>query len=427
MRAAQFAKSEPQGPSYLIASREVLEEKVEPVQIVKKHWKPAAPAGLSPDSVIEIAEALISARNPCVITSYLGREPKAVSELVTLAESLGIAVLEALPGYLNFPHNHDLYMGNHWSEGLKDGTLDSADVVLVLDCDVPWIKGVFRPPQDAKVYHIDTDALKTQMSLFHLPTELSCSVNPYVALQQLNTYIAGQKLSLYSSEIKQRIANLKTRHDAYIQRNTSLEILPTNNDVITPHYVLSRLRHLTPSDTMFLSEGISNYRPVADVLGCTEPGTYFTSGATALGWHGGAAIGAKLANPSKTVVAITGDGSFLFSIPSTVHWMSRRYEAPFLTVILNNRGWKSPMLSAMAVHKDGWSSQMSTDDLFVTFDPPPNHAGVAVAAGAGWGATVMQASEVDEAIKKGLETVKNGRSAVLDIYLPKIVTGDRVG
>ena len=93
MRAAQFAKSEPQGPTYLMASREVFEEKVEPVQIVKKHWQPIAAAGLSPDSTEEIAEALISAKSPCVITSYVGRQPEAVSELVTLAESLGIAVL----------------------------------------------------------------------------------------------------------------------------------------------------------------------------------------------------------------------------------------------------------------------------------------------------------------------------------------------
>lgn len=318
-------------------------------------------------------------------------------------------------------------MGNHWSEGLKDGTLEKADVVLILDCDVPWVKATFSAPVDAKVYHIDTDALKIQMSLFHLPAELSCSANGRVALQQLNAYIANAKLSAQASAIQQRIATFKTRHDAYIKRITSLEAYPPNDDIITPHYLISRVRDLSPPDTIYLSEGISNYRPITDVLRCNEPGTYFTSGATALGWNGGGSIGAKLAHPTKTVVNLTGDGSFLFSIPSTVHWMSRKYEAPFLTVIFNNRGWKSPMLSAMACHKDGWSSKMSTDELHITFDPPPDHAGVAVAAGAGWGATVKKVSEVEAAIVKGLETVKNGRSAVLDVWLPKIVTGDRVG
>ena len=318
-------------------------------------------------------------------------------------------------------------MGNHWSEDLKDGTLDSADVVLILDCDVPWIKGVFKAQETAKVYHIDCDALKIQMSLFHLPTELSCQANTRVALQQLNSYIKGTNSFVNTSAIQSRISTLKTRHEAYIKHITSLEASPEIDDIITPHYVLSRLRDLTPPNTLFLSEGISNYRPVADVLRLNEPGTYFTSGATSLGWHGGAALGAKLANPSKTVVAVTGDGSFLFSIPSTVHWMARKYEAPFLTVILNNRGWKSPMLSAIACHRDGYASQVSSDDLHITFDPPPDHALIAVAAGAGFGATVKKVSEIDQAIRKSLETVNDGRAAVLDVWLPKFKTGDLVG
>lgn len=108
--------------------------------------------------------------------------------------------------------------------------------------------------------------------------------------------------------------------------------------------------------------------------------------------------------------------------------MSRRYDAPFLTIIFNNRGWKSPMLSNLAVHPNGISSKVaSIDDLHVSFDPTVDHAGVAVAAGAGFGVTVKSASEVKAAILKGLETVRNGRSAVLDIWLPKVEVGDRVG
>jgi len=204
--------------------------------------------------------------------------------------------------------------------------------------------------------------------------------------------------------------------------------LPGNDDIITSHYVLSLLRDLTPPNTLFLSEAISNYRPVADVLHRNEPGTYFTSGPTAaLGWYGGAALGAKLANPSKTAVAVTGDGSFPFSLPSTVPWMARKYEAPFLTVILNNRAWKSPMLSAMAWHRDWYTSQVSSDDLHVTFDPPLDHAQVAVAAGARFGVTVKKVSEIDHAMRKGLETINNGRVAVLDVWLPKFKPVDRVG
>lgn len=329
---------------------------------------------------------------------------------------------------MNFPHDHKLYIGNHWSEALKDGELGSADVVVVVDCDVPWIKSVFSPSPEATVYHIDADPLKVNMSLFHIDVESSSQADAQTALSQINGFIAQQDISVHAKSIQARTDRVSTIHDAYISHIRSLEVTPENDELITPHFALSRLREHVDPETIILSEGISNYRPICDVLQRTVPGTYFTSGATSLGWHGGAAVGAKLANPDKTVVAVTGDGSFLFSIPSTVHWMARQYNAPFLTVILNNRGWKSPMLSNLAVHKDGHSSKMeSADDLYVSFDPPVDHSQVAVAAGAGYGVTVKKASELDVALKKGLETVKNGRAAVIDIWLPKFKVGDRVG
>lgn len=333
---------------------------------------------------------------------------------------------EALPAYMNFPHDHQLYVGNHWSEGLKNGVLDNADVVLVIDCDVPWIKGVFRPRSDAAVYHIDCDPLKVNMSLFHIDTELSCQADSKTALRQLNAHLSSNQ-QISQDIISKRVEKISSIHAEYISHIASLESKPSSDEIITPHYFLSRLREHLDDNTLVLSEGISNYRPIADVLARSKPGTYFTSGATALGWHGGAAIGAKLAHPEKTVVSVTGDGSFLFSIPSTVHWMARKYDAPFLTVVLNNRGWKSPMLSAVAVHKDGHSVKATAEDLGVNFDPVVDYAGVAVAAGAGYGVTVKKVSEIDAALEKAFETVRQGRAAVVDVWLPKFEVGDRVG
>jgi acetolactate synthase-1/2/3 large subunit len=93
MRAAQISRSEPQGPSYLIASREALEEAVEPYEVDAGKWKPLAPAGLSPASVQEIGDALLQAKAPVVVTTYLGRDTGAVGELVKLCESTGMAFL----------------------------------------------------------------------------------------------------------------------------------------------------------------------------------------------------------------------------------------------------------------------------------------------------------------------------------------------
>ncbi|KAJ3544097.1 hypothetical protein NM208_g3237 [Fusarium decemcellulare] len=403
LRAAQFSQSDPQGPSYLIATRETLEESIDPYSVDVRKWKPVAPKALAPETVEEIGHALLNATSPVIITSYLGKAPDAVPELITLAESIGAAVLEAVPSTMNFPHNHSLYVGNQWSDSLNNGVLEGADVILVIDCDVPWIKSVFKPSAHAAIYHIDCDPLKVNMSLFHLDADIICQAAAKTALKQLNAWISRQDLSAHMESIKQRTAQASAVHDAYISGLDSLEGIPEKDDIITPHYALSRVREHIDQQTIILSEGISNYRPIRDVLKRSLPGTYFTSGATSL-------------------------GCFLFSIPSSVHWMARKYDAPFLTIILNNRGWKSPMLSALAVHKAGYSSRTSSADaLHITFDPPVDHAQVAVAAGAGYGVTVKKASELDGALKKGLETVKAGRAAVIDVWLPKFQVGDRVG
>src|SRR5699024_9625143 len=119
---------------------------------------------------------------------------------------------------------------------------------------------------------------------------------------------------------------------------------------LTPEYVLACVREVVDEDTIVTNELISSYQACYDHLNMTKPGSIFGSGAGGLGWNGGAAVGAKLADPSKTIINLAGDGCYMFSVPSTVYWMARKYDAPILTVIFNNRGWNSPKLSTLGVH-----------------------------------------------------------------------------
>lgn len=52
-----------------------------------------------------------------------------------------------------------------------------------------------------------------------------------------------------------------------------------------------------------------------------------------------------------------GDGTYLFSQMESVYWIARRYDIPFLLIVLNNGGWNAPKVSALLVHKDGLSSK----------------------------------------------------------------------
>lgn len=414
-RAMQFAHSDPKGPVYLVGAREVMEEETTPVTIAPADWQPISPGALSPDAAEALVDELLRARRPLVVTSYLGRNPRAVEELTQLCRRLGVGVLESVPNYVNFPADDPLYQGNQWNQPHQNRALADADLVLVVDSDVPWIPAVSHPREDAAVYHIDVDPLKQQMTLWYFATRRSFRADAETALRQLNRVLERRQVDAADAEARR--AHWARLHEA---RGAELDELEREPDgEITPEYLVACVRRHIDADTIVLSESISNYHTVINHLRMARPGSMATSGGGSLGWHGGAAIGAKLAHPAKTVIAFTGDGSFMFSVPSTVHWMARQYDAPFLTVVFNNRGWKSPKLSALAVHPQGYASRANSLD--VALDPPPDYAGIAAAAGGAFARTVKRPDEVEQALIDALHAVREeGRCAVLDVWVPHL-------
>jgi acetolactate synthase I/II/III large subunit len=415
LRALQFAHSDPKGPVYVVGAREVMEEATAPVALEPADWQPVAPTPLSAADVSTIVDTIAAARRPLVVTSYLGRRPAAVAELVRFCGRLGVGVLESVPSYMNYPHDDALYQGNHWNHPFQNAALAAADVILVIDSDVPWIPTVSKPADSAVIYHLDVDPLKQSMPLWYIRARRSFQADAATALRQLNAHLDGVRID--GEAVEQRRRHYAAAHAKRAAELARREVEP--QDVITPEYLTACVRRQIGADTIVLNEGITNYPAVCDHIAKTTAGTVFASGGGSLGWNGGAAIGAKLANPAATVVALTGDGSFMFSQPSTVHWMARKYKTPFLQVVYNNRGWKAPKFSALAVHPDGYASRAA--DIDVGFDPPPDYAAIAVAAGGAHGRTLRHPREVEDAIAEAMRVVRNeGRCAVLDAWLPPL-------
>jgi acetolactate synthase-1/2/3 large subunit len=176
------------------------------------------------------------------------------------------------------------------------------------------------------------------------------------------------------------------------------------------------LRDAIGEDAIVVSESVTNFHVVSQHMRRTKPGTLFSSGGGSLGYNGGAAVGVKLAKPESLVVAICGDGSYLFSQPSTVHWMARRYEAPFLHVVLNNGGWKAPRQAVLSVYPDGLAAK--APDIDIHFPKAPDYAAIAAAAGGAHPETVRSIAELKPAIERALRVIRTEkRSAVIDAHV----------
>ena len=196
---------------------------------------------------------------------------------------------------LSFPFNHPAYISPTTGSAKY---LEAADCIVVLDCDVPWGPTQHKPRSDARIFHIDIDPLKAQMSLFYIPATVRYRADSLAALRQLNAWVASSPdfIAALSSPIH------TARWDALVQSHS--KALGTVAAKATPppggadasvniSYLSARLRAILPTETIYVTEAVTNHVRMTEQLQPSLPGTWFTKGAGGLGWSCGAALGVR--------------------------------------------------------------------------------------------------------------------------------------
>ncbi|KAF7196849.1 Benzoylformate decarboxylase [Pseudocercospora fuligena] len=424
-RALSFAMSEPRGPVYLCGAREAMEEEIEPYSVKQEHWTPAELGGLNTRQLEQVSKALVEAKEPLVITGYSGRNPHTVDALVQLADTVkGIRVLETGGSDLCFPHNHPASLGLRYG---NDESIRTADVILVLDCDVPWIPTQCRPRSDAKIFHIDVDTLKQQMPVFYIDAIARYKVDSETAIAQIVGYIKLTMQDIVSSQVfEDRWTALQASYRARLEKIAAQAKLG-NDGTFGTAYLTRQVRDACPPDTIWAIEAVTNGPIVTDQIQPSIPNSYINCGGGGLGWSGGGALGIKLAtdfeaggtNKGKFVCQIVGDGTYLFSVPGSVYWIAQRYNIPVLTIVLNNQGWNAPRKSLELVHPHGEGSKVDNRALNISFAPTPDYSGIAKAASGhkAWAGVAGTADDLARLLPEAIAAVKSGVCAVLDAHL----------
>jgi acetolactate synthase I/II/III large subunit len=402
LRAMQIATTSPEGPVYITGAREVWDEAVPASRESAREWPSARLGGLPQEAVLELRDALVAARRPIIITAYLGRQPAAVARLVELSDRVGIGVCEVSPEYLNFPAGHPHHLSHK-----RNALVDEADLILMIDVDVPWIPSKVRPAADAKLFHIDADAVKGGLGFWHFPAQRSYQADSLLPLEQLLA-ATGDKVSGREA----RAAWIASR-----RRNVGADQL-VDEGAITAEELTAAVRALVNEKTVIVFEAPSCTELIPTILRMDAPGSYFNSGGAGLGWGINAAIGAKLAKPDSEVIALVGDGCYLFGVPSSAYWVANSYRTPYLTVIYNNGGWHSPKLSTTWVHPDGEAKR--NDSYWVTIGAGARLADIAAAAGNVAAFRVSERADLLKTLRTALDAVRGGRGAVVEVMLGPI-------
>jgi acetolactate synthase-1/2/3 large subunit len=145
-------------------------------------------------------------------------------------------------------------------------------------------------------------------------------------------------------------------------------------------------------------------------------GTFFnTPGAGGLGWGFPAALGAQLAAPDRTVIAVLGDGAYLFANPAACHHAAAMHGLPVLTIVYNNARWEAVQRSARELYGAGSALAQQKLAPLASLAPIPDFERYAEASG-GWAERVTERADLVPAIRRALAVVQTEkRQALLNV------------
>ena len=404
-RALAIAKSEPQGPVYVTLPREILASDYSKNTYSENSTiAPATPPAADPEALEEAARLLGAAQHPLLITANGGRTADSARAVEQLAQALAVPVVHYRPRHLALSTEHPMHCG--WD---PHALLKEADVVLVVDCDVPWIPKEGKPRADAKVIHIGPDPLFARYPLRGFRADISLAGATAPTLQAL--WRSAQKQAVSVKKIEERRAVVsKLSNEIRSKARGGVDPMPAS---ITGKWLSACVNKVLDANSILVNE----YPTVLEEMVIREPGRYFGNGsAGGLGWGLGAALGAKLASPDKTVICALGDGAYMFGNPTAGHYVSEAMRLPVLFIIANNARWAAVHRSTLAIYPKGHAAERKQPP-FATLEPSPRFEHVIQASG-GHGERVTEPKELMPALERALKVVKEEkRQALLNVCL----------
>jgi benzoylformate decarboxylase len=420
-RAIKIAATPPMGPVYVCLPQDILDaplvEPVRPTSIPSTRVVPD-------DSLVEqTARMLLEAKRPMI---YIGNGVAwsgAQQELSTVAELVGAEIWEADGGELNIRQDHPLYQGSlgHMFGSHSRPLVNRGDVNLIVGTYMlpevfPSLDDVFA--EDAKTIHIDLNAYEIAKN--H-PVTLGLVSDPKLTLARLVQQIKRLQNDHARGEASLRVNAISDKRREATAKAFDQDAKFRNEEPLHFSRFMEELRKHVPSDTVVFDEALTNSPALTRYLPPTLPGHFFQTRGGSLGVGIPGAIGAKLANPDKTVFGVTGDGGAMYTIQAL--WTAARHNVGAKFVICNNRSYRLLQLNiaeywkeqGIAAHEFPVSFDLSKPAM--RFDEMARSMGVPAAR-------VETLDQIEPAIRQALATTG---PFLLDVILEGDVRPDLIG
>ena len=303
------------------------------------HRLPTGRLHPDPEAIEDAARLLSGARRPVIAIGGGVISSDATAELKTLAEALGAPVVTTWQGKSGFPEDHRLFAGAVGQTGttVGNGIAAAADVVISVGCRfTDWSASSYRrgisfslPP--GKLIQIDIDPQEIGKNY---PAQVGILADAKPALAALAQAITAGDDGARADHLAE-LDGLKREWAAHVARRTDSDDFP-----FTSQRPLRDLRRVMDRDGFVIAGSGNPQGAVKQSFEVYEPRTFLTSGGySSMGWAVPAAIGAKLANPTRQVACVVGDGDFLMTIQEL--GVVAQHSIPVCFVVPNNQGYMS--------------------------------------------------------------------------------------
>jgi len=333
-RAFKVANDPPAGPVFVALPIDVMEQESEnePVAPGTLHRAgPAAPAG-----VAEAAALLAGAQSPVIVVGDEVARFGAGAEIVALAEALGAAMwTEGIRMHASVPSSHPNFRLALGFDALSiRKALEGADVLLLVGG--PFFEEVwFSPgspfPTGAAVIQVETSS---QRLAYNYGVKVGLIGDPKATLAALLVDVNGKASAGYREAAARRNQALKSLKDGDAAAQRARAQKRWDNTPISMPRLMADIASALPADAIVVDEAITAGPDLARTLSFSKRGDYFGARGGGIGQALPGALGVKVACPDRPVVAISGDGSSMYSIQAL--WTAAHHDLPIVFVILNN-------------------------------------------------------------------------------------------
>jgi acetolactate synthase-1/2/3 large subunit len=420
-RAFKIAATPPEGPVALAIPADVLDAGGARAVVVPRDRFILQPR-IKPDParITEAAEFLVGARHPLLIVGPEVSRAGANREIVRLAECLSIPVCQGERLRDDFPTDHPLFLG-HYTTPLQKPA--EHDVILNIGSRMPYQESMIHP--HARIIHASLDADSIGRVT---PTDVGLVADVRETAIDLAAAIESVATGIRLAETREtRLAAVREQTDRRRGHRVREADAAWNLNPLSWLRVGGELEKRLEPDAIIVPELIqTGWMGFADnaALGLISfaPGGKSKIGRTtgaALGWGVGAALGVKLAQPDRQVVALQGDGGFLFAQAETL-WTMARYEVPVIIIILNNRSYEGPRQRIL--RGPGRQAETGKDMTCYLGDPDVDFAKVAAGFGVK-GELVETPDQLGPALDRAIRATRDGRPYLIDALVGRVGPG----